>query len=187
MSSNLHHLKFFSPYFMTVETIEDLLTVSKSCHSDIGYDINLYNVREALAEIKIRNLLIHTTRESGGIEIFSLRPRQPTDAEIIFGDCSCKMLFCNRGIFKRGWDKSRIGWLWDLEHLNRLDKLHHIWREFGSSKNFPHRLRDPLLITMRRTVVEKPKKVGCWSWLHHNCGYVSDSESWDVAQSGLRI
>ncbi|XP_034488089.1 uncharacterized protein LOC117792174 [Drosophila innubila] len=194
MCSKEHYMKFLWPYLLPEKPIKQSL-IGKSCNSDTGiwfHDVNkcllltFYNNREAQAEIKILNLLMHRSpRETGGIETFTYPRKEPTDAEIVFGNCDCEKLFCNRRPFKTGWDKSRIDWLWDLEHLETQHQLHYILREDDGRKRFSKRTS---YIQLLRPVVQvQPKKIGCWSWLRHSCGYVSDSESIDVDKSAISL
>lgn len=195
MCSKEHHLEFFWPYLLTAEPIKRSL-LNKSCKDDIGiwsHDVNkcllsaYCTAKEEQAELKILNLLMYSPRETGGIEAVSFRQREPTDAEIVFGNCSCKKLFCNRRSFETGWDKSRIDWLWDLEHLEPQNHLHYIWREYGMCKPFSKRSTVSTVINLERPAESQPKKISCWSWLRHSCGYVSDTESWDVVKSAISL
>ncbi|KAL7730940.1 hypothetical protein ACLKA6_014179 [Drosophila palustris] len=195
MYSEQHHLELLWPYLLTGEPIKQSLITGKSWNDDTGiwsHDVlfTFYNDREAQAEIKILNLLMHRSpRETGGIERITFRPREPTDAEIVFGNCDCEKLFCTGRSCKTGWDKSRIDWLWDLEHLERQDQLHYIWREHGSYKPLTRGSPVPSVIQLRRTADSPPpKKTGCWSWLRHSCGYVSDTEeSLDADKSAISL
>ncbi|KRG01395.1 uncharacterized protein LOC26528281 [Drosophila mojavensis] len=172
---------------MTRDTAIQVRNLSDNKHpatwhpnSQSGLTVQFYE-RDVEAEAKIFKLMFHTkatSYDSTKNTVYN-RSRAPTDAEIIFGDCNCEYLFCNREC-RYGWGKSRIDWLWELER--RQQQLQRFQLIQNCSRPLPKRCKPPtddLTNLAKKSKKATPKKRSYWRWFRLSCICASDTESCD--------